>query len=83
MKSKICALIAISVLIIFMAWQCFTWPVVEAAGRWTDENHVEADMASWTAVERPPTYAEVVARGIFCGPSLLLGIALVRILRSK
>jgi hypothetical protein len=82
MKSKTCALVAISVLIVFMAWPCFTWPVVEVRDGWTDESHMEADVASWT-VKRPPTPAEVVFRVVTCAASLLLGIALMRVLRSK
>jgi hypothetical protein len=83
MKSKVCALIAISVLIVFMAWQCFTWPVAEMGGRWVKAEYIEAELASSVPVERPPMPAEVVFRGITCAASLLLGVVLMRVLRSR
>ena len=81
MKSKVCALIAISAIITCMAWQCVTWPVVEMGGRWV-KNKYELEVALKTPVERPPTAGEVVVGGVACTASLLLGIALMRVLRS-
>jgi heme A synthase len=82
MKSKACALIAISVLVVFMAWQCFTWPVVEMGERWV-RNEREAELALNASVERPPTAGEMAARSAACTASLLLGAALVWVLRSR
>jgi len=82
MKSKVCAFIAISILIAFMAWQCFTWPVVEMGSRWV-HNEQEAELALTAPIERPPTAGEVFVRGVACTSSLLLGTALMRVLRSK
>lgn len=81
MKSKVCTLIAISVLTIFMAWQCVTWPVVEMGGRWV-KSESEAQQALSAPVERPPTTGEVAVRCAACTASLLVGAALVRVLRS-
>ena len=83
MKSKICALVAISVLIAFMAWQCFTWPVIEMDGRWVEEEHIETYLATSTPHQRPPMPAEIAFRVLTCAASLLLGAALVRVLRSR
>ena len=83
MRFKIAVRVGVFVLIAFMAWACFTWPVVEASGVWTDESHVEADTASLQPVERPPTPMEVALRGAICAASLLLGFAIVRAARSR
>ena len=82
-KSKVSASIAISVLIVFMAWQCFTRPVMEMGGHWVKEENIEADLASSEHVERPPTGGEVFARGLTCAASLLLGSVLIRTLRLR
>jgi hypothetical protein len=65
-----------------MAWQCFTWPVVEMGGHWVN-NEYEAELTLRVPVERPPTAGEVVVRGMACTESLLLGVAVMRVLRSK
>jgi len=82
MKFKVGALIAISILIASMAWACFTWPVREAGGRWVYSDY-EAEQVLKIPVERPPTGGEVFLRGMACTASLLLGVAVMRVLRSK
>jgi len=82
MRFKVGALIVIAVLIAFMAWACFTWPVAEMGGRWVHSDY-EAEVVFRNQVERPPTGGEVFVRGIACTASLLLGVALMRVLRSK
>jgi hypothetical protein len=86
MKPRFYALIAIAVLIVFMAWQCYTWPVVESDEHWVytrNSKVVDAELASRPPVERPPTTGEVVFRGVTCFASLLLAMALLRALSTK
>ena len=83
MKCKIYPVIAISAIAILLSWQCFTWPVVESPKRWGSRQYIEAEMAAGVPVERPPMLGEVVARGITCFTSLLIGVALLRAVRPK
>ncbi len=83
MKLKIAALVMLTALIGFAAWACATWPVLEAPGVWIDYEYEAKKVAPLPPVNRPPTLGEVMIRGIACGTSLILGLALIRHLRSK
>ncbi len=84
MKFKIAALLLIAILLTLMTWQCFTWPVVEMPSRWVDDSKdIEAEIAAFVPVERPPSGAEVLFRCLACVGSLLLGVSFVRALRMS
>jgi hypothetical protein len=83
MKLKIAAFVMLAVLIGFAAWACITWPVIETPGVWVDYEYEAKNVAPLPPVKRPPTVGEVMIRGVACGTSLILGVALIRHLRSK